>query len=145
VELKMTEPDRVGGVDDVVEGRVHEHADDLGAAPHHAGDAGGDGRVGRRAGVRPQDEAERPCPQPDRQLGVLVARDAADLDPGHPSIVGGARSAHGHGRRALAELNLNLQLASVADEIDRDPVAGPMAIEDPVDVGHGLDGSPRSR
>ena len=46
-----------------------------------------------RAERGPEDEPDRPGAELDRQLGVLEARDAADLDPGHGSIVGpgGAR------------------------------------------------------
>ena len=49
VQLHVREPDRLGGVGDLVERRVDEHADELGPAPHAARDPGRDGLVARRA------------------------------------------------------------------------------------------------
>ena len=85
VQLQVGEPERVGEPRDLVERLVDEDADELGAPAQRAGDPGGHGRVGGAGRARPQDEAERPGPELDGQLGVLGARDAADLDPGHPA------------------------------------------------------------
>ena len=51
VQLHVREPDRLGGVRDLVERRVDEHADELGLAPHAAGDPGRDGLLDRALGA----------------------------------------------------------------------------------------------
>ncbi len=85
VQLHVGEADRVGRVGDLVQRRVHEHPDQLDAAPHGARDPGCHAGLDGALGPRPQDEADRPGAQRGRLLGVLEARDAADLDPGHGS------------------------------------------------------------
>ena len=83
VQLQVREVQLLGGLRDLVERRVDEHADQLDAAAQRGRDARGDGRVGRARRVRPEDEAERPRTELDRELGVLGPGDAADLDARH--------------------------------------------------------------
>ena len=97
VELDVGEVQRLRGLGDLVEARVDEHADELGAAPQRLRDAGGVRRIrGARRG-RPEDEAERPRAELDGELGVLGTGDAADLDARHA-----CRAVDGHGARRLA-------------------------------------------
>ena len=71
VELHNREPRRIGQLADLLQGRVDEHADDLGGAT----DGGGklDRAVGydRARRLRPQDHADRPGAERHRELGVL--------------------------------------------------------------------------
>ena len=76
-----------------LEARVDEHADGLHAAPQGAGDPGRDGGVGGARRALPEDEAERPGTQLDRELGVLGTGDAADLDARHELQRSGMRAA----------------------------------------------------
>ena len=80
VELQQREPERVGGLGDLVEMRVDEHAGDLGAAVQRGADRLGlrARAAARRAG--PEDHPDRPGAQLGRVLGVLQAGDAAELD-----------------------------------------------------------------
>ena len=112
VQLDVREPDRVGGAGDLVERRVHEHADELDPAAHAARDPGRDRLLDGAREPRPEDEAERPGAQRRRQLGVLEARDAADLDPGHR--VHRRRQPSGTEAGRSDELDLHGQAAAVA-------------------------------
>ncbi len=80
VQLHVREVEGVGGVRDLVEARVDEHADRLDPAPQRRGDAGRDGGIGGPRRAVPEDEADRPRAELDGELGVLGACDAADLD-----------------------------------------------------------------
>ena len=81
VELDQREPQRVGGLRDLVERRVDEHADES-----RRGGAARRAMPGRVVGVAARGEPGQriiptaQAPQLDGELGVLGTGDAADLD-----------------------------------------------------------------
>ena len=84
VELDDRQLDRVGGLRQLIERRVDEHADDLGAALQRGGDLAGDLKLTRPRRPRPEDHADRPRAGGHGALGVAEIRDAAELDLGRP-------------------------------------------------------------
>jgi len=85
VELQDRERHAVEHAHHLVEGRVHEHADELDLAPERGPDRGRFLQVATARAPFVKDHPDRPGAEVNGRARVLDLRDAADLDPGAQS------------------------------------------------------------